>query len=136
MKNKTTMKKPERSKRAFTLIEVAAVIAVLLALIAVLFINIQGYLNGTYRAQCILNQSNVQKAVRSYSSMNGLTTGAVMASTTIIGAGLMIPVAPTCKAGGTPTYTGTVPAVGVAYMTCSLAAQASNPHAPSSIAAW
>ena len=128
------MRKPNRTniQAAFTLIEITAVIAVLLGLIAVLFIGISGWIAGTNRAQCILNQRNVQTAVRSYANMYELNIGDALDSTLImVGDDKMMPAAPVCKAGGTYTYTGTVPATSVEYGTCSDAT-----HVPKSTDGW
>ena len=117
-----------------TLIEVTLVIAVLLGLISVLFIGVGAYREGSNRAGCILNISNVQKAVRSYQNLYELSAGGSLASTLIIGTGRMLETAPTCRSGGTYTYGTTVPAVGVAYATCSLGA--SQTHVPASLTGW
>ncbi|MBU6179966.1 MAG: hypothetical protein KGR69_09885 [Verrucomicrobia bacterium] len=117
-----------------TLIEVTLVIAVLLGLISVLFIGVSAYREGSNRAGCILNLSNVQKAVRSYQNLYELSAGNTLASSTIIGTGRMLETAPTCRSGGTYTYGTTVPAVGTAYATCSLGA--SLTHVPASLTGW
>jgi hypothetical protein len=117
-----------------TLIEVTLVIAVLLGLISVLFIGVGAYREGSNRAGCILNLSNVQKAVRSYQNLYELSVGGTLASTTIIGTGRMLETAPTCRSGGTYTYSATVPAVGTAYATCSLAA--TRTHQPANVTGW
>jgi hypothetical protein len=123
-----------KKQAALTLIEVTLVIAVLLGLISVLFIGVGAYREGSNRAGCILNISNVQKAVRSYQNLYELSAGNTLASSTIIGTGRMLETAPTCRSGGTYTYGTTVPAVGVAYATCSLGA--SQTHVPASLTGW
>ena len=117
-----------------TLIEVTLVIAVLLGLISVLFIGVGAYREGSNRAGCILNISNVQKAVRSYQNLYELSSGGTLASSTIIGTGKMLETSPTCRSGGTYTYGATVPAIGTAYTTCSLSA--TRTHAPASVSGW
>lgn len=123
-----------KKQAALTLIEVTLVIAVLLGLISVLFIGVGAYREGSNRAGCILNISNVQKAVRSYQNLYELSVGGTLASTTIIGTGRMLETSPTCRSGGTYTYSATVPAVGTAYATCSLAA--SRTHQPANVSGW
>jgi prepilin-type N-terminal cleavage/methylation domain-containing protein len=124
-----------RNKSGYTLIEIAAVIAILLALIAVLFVGVQGYLRGVNRANCVMNISNMQKAVRSYASMYGLNIGAGLTTgeARLIGPAGMLPAVPTCPGGGAYTFGTTVPPVGTAYTTCSLAGEG---HAPANTTGW
>ena len=128
------------NQAGLTLIEVTLVIAVLLGLISVLFIGVSAYKEGSNRAKCILNISNVQKAVRSYQNLYelsppvGETAGSALASTLIIGTGKMLETSPSCSSGGSYTYGSTVPAVGTAYLSCSLAS--SDQHVPSSLTGW
>jgi type II secretory pathway pseudopilin PulG len=123
-----------KKQAGLTLIEVTLVIAVLLGLISVLFIGVSAYREGSNRAKCILNISNVQKAVRSYQNLYELSPGDTLASTTIIGTGRMLETAPACGSGGTYTYGAAVPAVGSAYASCSLAATLN--HVPTSLTGW
>jgi type II secretory pathway pseudopilin PulG len=115
-----------------TLIELSVVIAVLLLLVGVLFIGITAWKSGANRAACIVNLSSIQKSVRGYQNLNGLNTGATLTVATLTTAGYWA-AAPVCPAGGTYTPLGTVPSVGVAYMTCSISG-----HAPSTttVANW
>jgi hypothetical protein len=119
---------------ALTLIEVTLVVAVLMALIGTLFIGAASYSEGSSRARCLLNLSNVQKAVRSYQNFYDLAPGSALASTAIIGTGKLIETAPACGSGGTYTYGTTIPATGTAYMSCSLAATRS--HVAANLAGW
>jgi type II secretory pathway pseudopilin PulG len=123
-----------KKQAGLTLIEVTLVIAVLLGLISVLFIGVSAYREGSNRAKCILNISNVQKAVRSYQNLYELSPGGTLASTAIIGTGRMLETAPSCGSGGTYTYGTVVPAVGAAYASCSLAATLN--HVPTSLTGW
>ena len=123
-----------KKQAGLTLIEVTLVIAVLLGLISVLFIGVSAYREGSNRAKCILNISNVQKAVRSYQNLYELSVGGTLASTTLIGTGKMLETTPSCPSSGTYTYGTTVPAVGTAYLTCSLSS--SNNHVPTSTTGW
>jgi type II secretory pathway pseudopilin PulG len=115
-----------------TLIELSVVIAVLLLLVGVLFIGMSAWKSGANKAACIVNLAGIQKAVRGYQDFNGLATGDNLTMATMTSAGFWT-IAPTCPAGGTYTATGTVPAQGVAYMSCNI-----NGHAPSTatLANW
>ena len=131
MNDLTTITKPAR-QRGTTLIELSVVIAVLLLLVGVLFIGITAWKNGANTAACIVNLSSIQKAVRGYQNLNGLTTGAALAVATMTSAGFWT-TAPVCPAGGTYATAATVPAQGAAYMTCIISG-----HAPSAttLANW
>ncbi|MEC5127942.1 type II secretion system protein [Verrucomicrobiales bacterium BCK34] len=131
------MKLTKNNKQAgLTLIEVTLVIAVLLGLISVLFIGVSAYKEGSNRAKCILNISNVQKAVRSYQNLYELSVASTLAKATIIGTGKMLESDPACSSGGTYTYATAVPAIGTAYLTCSLAGTDNSQHNPSSLTGW
>jgi prepilin-type N-terminal cleavage/methylation domain-containing protein len=119
-------------RRGTTLIELSVVIAVLLLLVGVLFIGITAWKNGANTAACVVNLSSIQKAVRGYQNLNGLSTGATLAVATMTSAGFWR-TAPVCPAGGTYGPLGTVPTQGVAYMTCTISG-----HAPSAttLANW
>jgi type II secretory pathway pseudopilin PulG len=124
-----------KKQAGLTLIEVTLVIAVLLGLISVLFIGVSAYREGSNRAKCILNISNVQKAVRSYQNLYELTpTTSSLASTDIIGTGRMLETSPSCGSGGSYTFGSVVPAVGTAYASCSLAGTLN--HVPTSLTGW
>ncbi len=123
-----------KKQAGLTLIEVTLVIAVLLGLISVLFIGVSAYREGSNRANCILNISNVQKAVRSYQNLYELSVGGGLTSATLIGTGKMLETTPTCPSAGTYTFGTTVPTVGTAYLTCSLSA--TKNHVPSSTTGW
>jgi prepilin-type N-terminal cleavage/methylation domain-containing protein len=131
MENRKTINK-QTSQRGTTLIELSVVIAVLLLLVGVLFIGMTAWKTGSNTAACIVNLSSIQKAVRGYQNMYGLSTGANLAVATMTSAGFWSS-APVCPAGGSYTPTGTVPSQGVAYMACSISG-----HAPSAttIANW
>jgi type II secretory pathway pseudopilin PulG len=122
------------SQAGLTLIEIALVIAVLLGLISVLFIGVSAYKEGSNRAKCILNISNVQKAVRSYQNLYELAVTDALANATIMGSGKMLETVPSCPSAGTYTFETTVPATGTPYLTCGLSATAQ--HAPSSVSGW
>ena len=117
-----------------TLIEITLVIAVLLGLISVLFIGVSAYKEGSNRAKCILNMSNVQKAVRAYQNLYEKSEGDTLALTDLVGNGKLIETAPECPSQGTYSAAGNVPPVGTVYLTCSLAG--SNDHVPNSVTGW
>src|SRR5271166_575352 len=107
MKHLNTITKARQ--RGTTLIELSVVIAVLLLLVGVLFIGITAWKNGANTAACVINLSSIQKAVRGYENMNGLSTGSTLAVATLTSAGFWS-VQPICPAGGTYAFTGSVPA--------------------------
>ncbi len=129
-----------KKQAGLTLIEVTLVIAVLLGLISVLFIGVTAYREGSNRAKCILNITNVQKAVRSYQNLFELVGpeagGDVsdLAEGDIIGDGKMIAQTPTCPSAGEYTFGTAVPSIGEAYLTCSLAT--SQQHVPADLTGW
>ena len=85
------MKLTKTNKQAgLTLIEITLVIAVLLGLISVLFIGVSAYREGSNRAKCILNMSNVQKAVRAYQNLYEKNEGDSLALTDLVGTGKLI----------------------------------------------
>jgi prepilin-type N-terminal cleavage/methylation domain-containing protein len=105
-------------QRGTTLIELSVVIAVLLLLVGVLFIGITAWKNGANKAACLVSISSIQKAVRGYENMNGLTVASLCPSTAIVGAGLFFATMPKCPSGVAYTVTGTIPADGIAYASC------------------
>ena len=109
-----------------TLVELSVVIAVLLLLVGVLFIGMTAWKNGANAAACVVNLSSIQKAVRGYQNMNGLSVGSTLAMSTMTSSGFWT-TTPVCPAGGTYAALGTVPTQGVAYMSCNITG-----HAPSS----
>jgi prepilin-type N-terminal cleavage/methylation domain-containing protein len=128
--------KRQRQQAGFSLIEISIAITVMLALAGVAFMGVTAYLNISNRAQCVLNISNVQTAIRTYSNANQDAPGATVTGlqAAVIGAGLMVET-PVCPGGGTYTYAGnTVPAVGTAYLTCSLST--TQNHVPKSTNGW
>ena len=121
------MKLTNTKKQAgLTLIEITLVIAVLLGLISVLFIGVTAYKEGSNRSKCILNISNVQKAVRSYQNLYEKDVADALLTATIAGKGKMLETVPTCPSAGTYTFGTTVPAVGTAYLSCGIADHTPN----------
>ncbi len=133
-----------KKQAGLTLIEVTLVIAVLLGLISVLFIGVGAYKEGSNRAKCILNITNVQKAVRSYQNMYEKAEGSTLAFSSLYGDGRMLATEPTCPSGGTYTGAGTIPATGTAYLTCDYDVEVvegatvtgNNAHAPANTDGW
>ncbi len=119
-----------------TLIEITLVIAVLLGLISVLFIGVSAYKEGSNRSKCILNISNVQKAVRSYQNLYEKNEGDTLAMSTIAGTGKLLETVPTCPSSGTYSVVGSIPTVGTAYLSCSLSAVADGDHKPTTTTGW
>ncbi len=120
-----------KNESGLTLIEITVVIAVLLGLIAVLFIGVQNYREATNKSRCIMQISAVQKAVRSHQNLNDVATGASLTQTDLVGTGKLIASAPVCPSGGTYTWLGTAPAIGTAYLTCS-----TSGHVPADTSGW
>ncbi len=125
-----------KKQAGLTLIEVTLVIAVLLGLISVLFIGVSAYREGSNRANCILNISNVQKAVRSYQNLYELNVGGALTTDVIIGTGKMLESTPTCPSGGEYDTADVVPAIGTPYLTCSKSADEDGAHRPKSTSGW
>ncbi|SKA82343.1 hypothetical protein SAMN02745166_00896 [Prosthecobacter debontii] len=102
-----------------TLIEISLVIALLLGLIAVVFLGIGSYRQGADKAKCKMQLAAVQKAVRSGANMQNLAVGDALVSTTaVFGTGLLMENAPVCPSGGTYAWTDDVPAVGTPFGNC------------------
>jgi len=126
--------KNTKNSAGMTLIEVTLVIAVLLGLISVLFIGVKAYKRGSDRAKCILNVSTLQKAVRSYQNLYELDEGDALVQATLIGAGKMMEVAPTCPNKlNAYVWSAVVPTTGIAYLDCN---DTDMDHSPSTLAGW
>jgi type II secretory pathway pseudopilin PulG len=104
-----------------TLIEISLVIALLLGLIAVVFLGIGSYRKGSDKAKCKMQLAAAQKAVRSQANFQNLDIGATFATTDAFGAGKALENEPTCPSGGTYTWVGTIPTIGSAYGSCDFA---------------
>ncbi|WP_009958493.1 type II secretion system protein [Verrucomicrobium spinosum] len=128
--------KTRRFNRAagFTLIEVSLVIALLLGLIAVVFLGLGAYRKGADQAKCRMQLATIQKAVRSYANYNNLAVGdAVPAAAP----GSYMDALPPCPSdGSTPAVTGLVPAIGSAFATCAVTGPPSHALVASTIADW
>ena len=104
-----------RARGGFTIIEVCVALGLGLLAMAVILFNNDGMKAMFSKGTCIGNQRNVQTVAKAYATTNDLDTGASLPVTAIIGSGLPIATAPTCRGGGTYTALGTVPASGVRY---------------------
>ena len=125
--------------RGMTLLELTVVIAVLLGLVGILFVGARAWKRGTDRATCIINQSNVQKAVRAASNLGGFNPGQTVSGleAQVIGPGRFIEELPLCPGGGTYTTGGDrIPDMAELYMTCSLAATDGHEPPPETVALW
>ena len=120
--------------RGLTLIEVTLVVATLLGLISVLFMGVGSYKEGANRAVCVQQVASMQKAMRSYCNMHQIEPGQSVSNlkARIIHPSGFIRQEPSCPSGGEYTYVEEeVPAMGVLYMSCSIAE-----HQPSNNTGW
>ena len=113
-----------RSRRfhaaGMTLIEISLVIALLLGLIAVVFLGIGSYRKGSDKAKCKMQLAAAQKAVRSQANFQNLNIGdAFVATTDAFGPGKALENEPVCPSGTTYTWEAVIPAVGSSYGTCA-----------------
>ena len=112
------------SQSAFTIVEISLVMGVLLSLIAVTFIGVNSYKNGTNRATCIQNIAAAQRAVRSYSNLYEIMPGEKVDNLTekLFGTGKFLPVMPKCPVTGGYTFADGalgIPELGTAFLQCS-----------------
>lgn len=124
-------------RSGMTLLELTVVILVMLSLVAILFIGAQAWKRGSDRTLCIMNLQNVQKGVRGYMNVYGYKPGETVPDlqSKIVGLGRFVEVEPACPRDGSYSYAGNqIPAVGVLYMTCSLAAE--DNHQPANYVDW
>jgi len=103
-----------------TLIEITLVIAILLGLVAILFIGIYAYKKGGDRSKCLLQLSTLEKLSISHGNMYEIKPGEALPNAVLISEGYL-PVAYTCPDTGNYTYTDLMP-TGVlgatAYSSC------------------
>ena len=74
-----------KSRKAFTLIEITLVLGLTLGLAAALIFGLAAFQQGSDKAKCLLNISNVQKAVRAWASMNEIPPGTPLTAMTFPG---------------------------------------------------
>jgi type II secretory pathway pseudopilin PulG len=120
--NTASLRSTRISKRfnrsGMTLIEISLVIALLLGLIAVVFLGIGSYRKGADKAKCKMQLAAVQKAVRSQSNMQNMNIGAGLLSAAVFGPGLFMENAPVCPSGGAYTWLAVIPVSGTPYGEC------------------
>ena len=97
---------------------VGLAVLILLTCISVLFVGARAWKKGSDRAGCIMNIRNVQQAVRGHQNMKSLDVGTPLDMNDIFGPSGYLP-QPVCPAGGTYTFTNTIPAVGTVICKCS-----------------
>ena len=124
------------SESGFSVVELGIAVAVLLILGGMVYLNSPAWRNGAYRADCLNNMESVQKAMRQHADTNEIAIGGTIASTDLIGANQLIPITPVCRAGGTYTFSATVPAIGTAYATCSLGATQNHVPTAQMVRGW
>ena len=106
-----------------TLVEVSLVVAVLLGLISVLMVGFRAYKQGVDRAACIQNIGTVQKAMRSYSNLQGKFPGDPVTDLEgqIIGPDKFLNTLSPCPSGGSYSFAGdTIVEIGNLYMSCDI----------------
>ena len=119
------MKTPNDRSRRFhaggmTLIEISLVIALLLGLIAVVFLGIGSYRKGSDKAKCKMQLAAAQKAVRAQANFLNLNIGDAFVSTTdAFGPGKALENEPVCPTGTAYTWDATIPPVGESYGECA-----------------
>lgn len=120
-----------------TLLEMTVVIFALLLLAGLLLTSARAWKRGSDRASCILNIQAVQKSVRGFANMRGVSPGATVTDleAEVVGSGSFFESLPMCPADGNYTLKGnTIPEIGILYMTCSLSA--TDEHEPKSFTSW
>jgi type II secretory pathway pseudopilin PulG len=122
-KTTNTMKIANTRSRRFhaagmTLIEISLVIALLLGLIAVVFLGIGSYRKGSDKAKCKMQLAAAQKAIRSQANFQNLNIGAVFTDTDAFGPGKALENAPECPSGGAYTWLGVIPTIGEPFGSC------------------
>ena len=103
-----------------TLIEISLVIALLLGLLAVIFLGMGSYRKGSDKAKCKMQLAAAQKAVRSQANFANLNIGdAFVATTDAFGPGKALENEPVCPSGLAYTWEAVIPPVGSSYGTCA-----------------
>lgn len=124
-----------------SLLELIVVILVLLSLITILLLGTRAWKSGSDRTVCIINMQNVQKGLRSYANLYGLSEGSSEPDlkNKIIGTGCFVEITPSCPAGGNYSYGGisgpeTIPPIGELYMHCDQ--EVPLGHLPPDYSSW
>jgi hypothetical protein len=102
-----------------------------LLIIPILFIGARAWKKGSDRAGCIMNQRNLQQAVRAYQSANGLHPGDPIDWAAVIGDELNYDRLPTCPEAGEYKCSDSIPREGEPAMECSI-----SEHVPSDLTEW
>jgi hypothetical protein len=109
-------------------------IAAFILLIPALFIGARAWKKGSDRAVCILNQRNVQQAVRGYQELHDLKSGDPIPWAEIVGPGKLLEQEPVCPALGEYEYMDRIPERGTLVITCSKAD--AEQHVPKDFSGW
>lgn len=130
-------------QKGVTIIELTVVIAFLLTLTSILFLGAQYYKNAAERSSCIANLATIQKSVRSYQNFEGLTAGAPLTKSALIGVGKPMETELTCPSNkGGYTIASTIPsgsgvvAQCVEYDAVNGSVDSSKAHTPSNANGW
>jgi hypothetical protein len=94
--------------------------------IPILFVGVNAWKKGADRATCILNQRNVQKAVRGYQAANNLKSGDHLDLEVALKAYNLT--MPKCPTGCKYTISETIPAVGDLVIECDQEGSPSTTH--------
>lgn len=134
---KFTTKNTGLIKKGMTLIEISLVVALLLSLIAILFIGIAAYKRGADRSKCVINLATVHKAARSHQNMFEIAELGGLDHTLLIGTGLYITQLVCPGPGGAANYkfADIATAVGTPYATCDLSVTPTE-HKPKDTIGW
>ena len=123
-----------REKYEFTPVRIAfwIIMAAVLGSVACLWTFARpAYYRNSDKAYCIMNQRNLQQAVRSYANMEGLKPGDPLDWSKIIGPGLFLETKPACPVHGDYVLSPVLPEPG------TLAAPCQDPkHRPADTEDW
>ena len=121
--------------RGLTALEILVILAVVIGGLFTAWLAAEKWKHGKDRNHCLMNIRNAQTAMRSYQGLNQLSMGDKLDWKDLyLGPGRMMHYMPVCPGGGTCHFANHVTAVGIAYMTCSLAT--SHDHQPPSTKGW
>ena len=110
---------------------------VLLSLVSILFVTTRRWQQGADQTLCVLNQHQVQQAVRGHANLHGKGEGDEIPGLAVLlfGEGKYIEKTPLCPTGGIYDFGGDrVPMRGELYMSCSLAVESG--HVPADATRW
>ena len=135
--NTTTSYSHPRLRKGLSLIELTVMIAVMIALMSILFVGLRAYKASSDRAACVMNIHSIQNAVRSYSNINGYIPGdtAPDLRSDLVGPDGFLVQLPDCPAGGSYSDLGDrIPVHGELYLSCSL--KNNERHLPQATHSW